>query len=48
MDNFFTSPGLLRHLRETSIAATGTARTRRMENPPPNRPTKLEKWKKGL
>ena len=35
MDNFFTSPELLRHLREKSIAATGTVRTCRMENPPP-------------
>ena len=34
MDNFFTSTGLLRYLREQSIAATGTVRTCRMENPP--------------
>ena len=32
MDNFFTSPGLLRHIREKSIAATETARSCRMEN----------------
>ena len=32
MDTFFTLPGLLRHLREKPIAATGTMRPCRMEN----------------
>ena len=34
MDNFFTSPGLLRHIRENSIAVTETVQTCWMENSP--------------
>ena len=34
MDNFFTSPNLLRILKAKGIAATGTVRIKRVENPP--------------
>lgn len=34
MNNFFTSPKLLRHLSSKQIAATGTVRTNRFENAP--------------
>ena len=47
MDKFFTSPGLLRYLREKSIAGTGTVRTCRMENPPPKSVDKVEKMERG-
>ena len=39
MDNFFTNPNLLRILKAKGIAATGTVRIKRVENPP-LRPTK--------
>ena len=47
MNNFFTSPGLLRHLREKSIAATGTVRTCRMENPPLKSIEEVNKLERG-
>ena len=34
MNNFFTSPELLRHLSSKQIATTGTVRANRMENAP--------------
>ena len=34
MDNFFTSPNLLRILNAKGIAATGTVRINRVENAP--------------
>lgn len=34
MDNFFTSPELLRYLKSKGIAATGTVKVSRMENAP--------------
>ena len=34
MDNFFTSPSLLRLLKSKGIAATGTVRSNRTENSP--------------
>ena len=34
MNNFFTSPKLLRHLSSKQIVATGTVRTNRFENAP--------------
>ena len=34
MDNFFTSPSLLRLLKENGMAATGTVRANRMESAP--------------
>ena len=34
MDNFFTSPSLLRVLKESGIAATGTVRANRTEKAP--------------
>ena len=34
MDNFFTSPSLLRLLKGNGMAATGTVRANRMENAP--------------
>ena len=34
MDNYFTSPALLRHWVAMGVAATGTVRTNRMENIP--------------
>ena len=34
MDNFFTSPKLIRYLRPKSVAVTGTVRLNRMEEPP--------------
>ena len=33
-DNYFTSPVLLRHLSAMGVAATGTVRANRIENPP--------------
>ena len=47
MDNFFTSPGLLRHLREKAIAATGTVRACRMENPPLKSIEEVNKMDRG-
>ena len=34
MDNFFTSPNLLRYLKTKGIAATGTVKVNRVENAP--------------
>ena len=42
-DNFFTSPGLLRYLREQSIAATETTQTCHMKNPPLKSVDKMSK-----
>ena len=47
MDNFFTSTGLLRYFREQSIAATGTVRTCRLENPPLKSVDEMSKMEKG-
>ena len=48
MNNYFTvSPGLLRYLREKSIAATGTVRTCRMENPPLKTVVEVNKLERG-
>ena len=42
-DNFFTSPQLLRSLREKGIAATGTVRLNRVENAPLKPVKEMEK-----
>ena len=46
-DNFFTSPQLLRSLREKEIAATGTVRLNRVENAPLKSVTEMEKLERG-
>ena len=47
MDNFFTSPELLRYLSSKGIAATGTVRANRMENAPLQDIAKMAKEKRG-
>ena len=47
MDNFFTLAVLLRYLCEQSIAATGTVRTCRIENPPFKSVDEMSKMEKG-
>ena len=47
MDNFFTSPKLLRHLQSKGVAATGTVRFNRMENAPLKDMKLLQKEKRG-
>ena len=46
-DNFFTSPQLLRSLREKGIAATGTVRLNRVENAPLKPVKEMEKLERG-
>ena len=46
-DNFFTSPQLLRSLREKGIAATGTVRLNRVENVPLKPVKEMEKLERG-
>ena len=46
-DNFFTSPQLLRSLREEGIAATGTVRLNRVENVPLKLVKEMEKLERG-
>ena len=46
MDNFFTSPGFLCHLRKQSITVIGTVRLCRMGNPP-LKDVKVEKSQRG-
>ena len=43
MDNYFTSPGLLRHLSLMEVAATATVRANRMKNPPLRDMVKMKK-----
>ena len=47
MDNFFTSTKLIRYLQLKSIAATGTVRLCRMENPPLKDVKMMEKEARG-
>ena len=47
MDNFFTSPNLLRILKTKGIAATGTARINRVENAPLRPIKEMEKLERG-
>ena len=47
MDNFFTSPKLLRYLKSKGIAATGTVRVNRMENAPLKDMKLMQKEKRG-
>ena len=47
MDNFFTSPKLLRYLKSKGIAATGTVRVNRMENAPLKDMKVMQKEKRG-
>ena len=47
MDNFFTSPKLLRYLKSKGIAATGTVRVNRMENTPLKDMKSVQKEKRG-
>ena len=46
-DNFFTSPWLLRSLREKGIAATGTVQLNRVENTPLKPTKEIEKLERG-
>ena len=46
-DNFFTSPQLLRSLREKEIAATGTVQLNRVENTPLKPIKEIEKLERG-
>ena len=46
-DNFFTSPQLLRSLREKGIAATGTVQLNRVENAPLKPVKEMEKLERG-
>ena len=48
LNNYFTRPALLRHLRAMGVAATGTVRASRLENAPLRDMLKLEKEKRGL
>ena len=43
MDNYFTSPGLLRYLSLMEVAATGTVRANRMKNTPLRDMVKIKK-----
>ena len=45
MDNYLTSPALLRHLSAVGVAATGTVRTNLMENAPLRDMVKMNKEK---
>ena len=47
MDNFFTSPKLLRYLKSKGIAATGTVRVNWMENAPLKNMKSMKKEKRG-
>ena len=47
MDNFFTSPGLLRHLQKQFIAAISTVRLCRMGNPPLKSVKEVKKSQRG-
>ena len=47
MDNFFTSPNLLRILKAKGIAATGTVRINRVENAPLRPIKEMEKLERG-
>ena len=46
-DNFFTSPQLLRSLREKEIGATGTVRLNRVKNAPLKPVKEMEKLERG-
>ena len=48
MDNFFTSPKLLRYLKSKGIAATGTAHVNWMEKAPLKDMKSMQKEKRGL
>ena len=48
MDNFFTSPSLLRVLKESGIAATGTVRANRTEKAPSQAVDDLKKQARGI
>ena len=47
MDNFFTSPNLLRNLKAKGIAATGIVSINRVENTPLRPIKKMEKLERG-
>ena len=47
MDNFFTSPNLLRILKAKGIAAIGTIRINSVENIPLRRIKEMEKLERG-
>ena len=47
MDNFFTSPNLLRILRAKGIAATGTVKINRVENAPLRPIKEMKKLESG-
>ena len=47
MDNFFTSPKLLRYLKSKGITATGTVRVNRMENTPLKDMKSVQKENRG-
>ena len=47
MDNYFTSPALLRHLSAMGVAATGTVRANRKKNAPLRDTVKMNKEKRG-
>ena len=47
MDNYFTSPTLLRHFSAMGVAATRTVRTNRIENAPLRDMVKMDKEKRG-
>ena len=47
VDNYFTSPALLRHLSAIGVAATGTVRANRMHNAPLRDMVKMNKEKYG-
>ena len=48
MDNFFTSPNLLRILKAKGIAATGTVRINRVENAPIRPIKEIEQPQRGV
>ena len=48
MDNFFTSPSLLRVLKESGIAASGTVRANRTEKSPLQAVGDMEKQARGI
>ncbi|CAB4067154.1 unnamed protein product [Lepeophtheirus salmonis] len=48
MDNFFTSPRLVRLLKENGIAATGTLRANRTENAPLIANDEIKKGSRGI
>ena len=48
MDNFFTSPSLLRVLKESGIAATGTVRANRTEKAPLQAVDDMKKQARGI